>query len=276
MSKAEGLVMLIEDNIQHGVFPFIGEMGGNFETPSVSVIIPTLNESKNLPYVLPRIPRWVNEVIIVDGRSHDDTIDVACQLFPEARVVMEPNPGKGVALRAGFEAATGEIIVMLDADGSMAPEEIPVFVGAIMSGAEFVKGSRFMQGGGTDDMELHRRWGNWGLMMIARALFGGRYSDFCYGYVAFKRSALEKLDLRAEGFEIETEMNVRALQAELKIAEVPSFEYRREYGESNLNAVRDGVRIVRTMLQEYSGTHRHYANGPVQSQPNKAFRKRLI
>jgi glycosyltransferase involved in cell wall biosynthesis len=264
---------MIEENYDHGIFPFIGEMGGSFDIPTVSVIIPTLNESRNLPYVLPRIPSWVHEVIIVDGRSHDDTIDVACQLFPDARVVMEPNPGKGVALRTGFEAATGEIIIMLDADGSMAPEEIPVFVGAIMAGADFVKGSRFMQGGGTDDMEFHRRWGNWGLMMIARVLFGGQYSDFCYGYVAFKRSSLTALDLRSTGFEIETEMNVRALQSRLKIAEVPSFEYPREYGDSNLNAVRDGLRIVRTMWREYTGTHRdRFENWQAREQHNQAFR----
>lgn len=243
-------------DFEHNTFPFFGKTGGQFQVPRVSVVIPTLNESKNLPYVLPRIPSWVHEVIIVDGRSHDDTIDVACQLFPEARVVMEPEPGKGVALRAGFKAATGDIIVMLDADGSMAPEEIPVFVAAIMAGADFVKGSRFMQGGGTDDMEFHRRLGNWGIMIFARMLFGGRYSDFCYGYCAFKRSALEKLDLRSTGFEIETEMNVRALQMKFKIAEVPSFEYPREYGDSNLHAVRDGLRIAWIMLKEYFGRRR--------------------
>lgn len=220
-------------------------------TPTVSVVIPTLNEAKNLPHVLPRIPSWIDEVVIVDGRSSDNTVEVANQLLPKAKIIMETRKGKGAALRAGFEAATGDIIVMLDADGSMAPEEITLFVGALLAGAEFVKGSRFMQGGGTSDMEFHRYLGNYGLLMIARLLFGGRYSDLCYGYAAFWKYTLPALDLQSDGFEIETEMNVRALRTKLKISEVPSFESERIHGTSNLSAIRDGLRIVRTMLIEY-------------------------
>lgn len=230
---------------------------------TVSVVIPTLNEAKNLPHVLPRIPGWVDEVIIVDGRSTDDTIQVARELLPDAIILMEPRKGKGVALRTGFAAATSDIVVMLDADGSMAPEEIPLFVSAIMAGADFVKGSRFMQGGGTDDMEFHRRLGNWGIMMFARVLFGGKFSDFCYGYCAFKNSVFETLQLKSHGFEIETEINVRALQTHLRIAEVPSFEYPRVYGVSNLNAIRDGLRIARTMLNARFGFSRSSENSKV-------------
>src|SRR5690606_11884999 len=143
------------------------------------------NEAKNLPIVLPRIPKWVHEVLIVDGRSKDNTIEVAKQLLPDlVKIVKQSGKGKGDALRAGFEAATGDIIVMLDADGSMAPEEIPLYIGALMAGADFVKGSRFLQGGGTDDMEFVRYLGNLGFTMTVRVLFGGVYSDLCYGYSA--------------------------------------------------------------------------------------------
>ncbi|MAU12575.1 MAG: glycosyl transferase [Anaerolineaceae bacterium] len=225
--------------------------GAERTTPTVSVVIPTLNEAKNLPHVLPRIPKWIDEVVIVDGRSSDNTVEVATQLLPKAKIVMETRKGKGAALRAGFSAASGDIIVMLDADGSMAPEEITLFVGALLAGAEFVKGSRFMQGGGTSDMEFHRYLGNYGLLMVARLLFGGRYSDLCYGYAAFWKHTLPALNLQSDGFEIETEMNVRALRTKLKISEVPSFESERINGTSNLNAIRDGLRIVRTMLVEY-------------------------
>ncbi len=89
--------------------------------PRVSFVVPTLNEAKNLPCLLPRIPNWAHEVIIVDGRSTDGTVDVARRMCPDARIVMQPRPGTGAALRAGFRAATGDIIIMLDADGSMAP-----------------------------------------------------------------------------------------------------------------------------------------------------------
>ncbi|MEM6283977.1 MAG: glycosyltransferase family 2 protein, partial [Chloroflexota bacterium] len=170
--------------------------------------------------------------------------------------------GKGVALRAGFEAATCDIIVMLDADGSTDPTEIPAFVGALAAGADFVKGSRFMQGGLTDDMEFHRFLGNWGLTTAVRILFGGRYSDLCYGYSAFWRRVLPDLALESTGFEIETEMNIRALRANLNISEVPSREKPRVHGTSNLIAIRDGLRIAKVITIEYvSETMRRIRNG---------------
>ena len=116
--------------------------------PKVSFVVPTLNEAKNLPWLLPRIPDWAHEVVIVDGRSTDDTVAVARRLRKDVKIVMEPKRGKGAALQAGFNAATGDIIVMLDADGSMEPEEAIVFVGVLMAGADMVKGSRFLQGAG--------------------------------------------------------------------------------------------------------------------------------
>jgi len=237
----------------------------------VSIVIPTLNEAKNLPFVLPRIPKWVHEVIIVDGCSTDDTVEIAKSLIPDIRIVMESRAGKGVALRTGFKASTGNIILMMDADGSMAPEEIPIFVGALMAGADFVKGSRFLQGGGTNDMELYRYLGNWGLLTITRRLFGGKYSDLCYGYCAFWADALPKLDLRSDGFEIETEMNVRALKTRLKVVEVPSFEYERIHGSSNLNAVRDGFRILNTLINEYFDFERRKQTSTEVSQKNIAI-----
>ena len=212
--------------------------------------IPALNEAQNLPYVLPKIPDWVHEVLIVDGHSTDDTLETACSLRPNVRRVQQVGRGKGAALRSGFAAATGDIIVMLDADGSMDPGEIPAFFGTLLSGADFAKGSRFSQGAGTDDMEFYRRWGNWGFVVLARLFFGGRYSDLCYGYNAFWRRVLPKLDLTADGFEIETEMNVRALREGLKVAEVPSFEGKRIHGTSNLHTFSDGWRVLKTIFKE--------------------------
>ncbi len=217
----------------------------------VSVVIPARNEAKNLPYVLPRIPFWVHEVILVDGNSTDGTADVARALIPTIRVVGQDGKGKGNALRAGFAVCTGDIIVMLDADGSTDPAEIPAYVGALLSGADFAKGTRFIQGGGTSDMEFHRKMGNWGLTTLVRMLFGGNYSDLCYGYNAFWAHVLPRLNLDADGFEIETLMNVRALRQGLLVAEVPSFEYDRIFGTSNLHAVRDGLRVLRTIFQEW-------------------------
>lgn len=223
------------------------ELGGGVR---VSVVIPALNEAKNLPYVLPRIPPWVHEVLLVPGHSTDDTVKVARQLHPDIRVVDQQGRGKGAALRSGFAAATGDIIVMLDADGSMDPSEITAFVQALRSGADFAKGSRFLKGGGTVDMEFYRKLGNWGLLLAVRLLFGGRYTDLCYGYNAFWTRVLPQLHLDGDGFEIETMMNVRALRAGLSIVEVPSFEAQRVHGVSNLRTIPDGWRVLKTILKE--------------------------
>jgi glycosyltransferase involved in cell wall biosynthesis len=221
-----------------------------FPLPTVTVVIPAKNEAKNLPFVLPRIPPWVHEVILIDGNSTDDTIQVAQDIWPSIRVVQQERKGKGAALRTGFAAATGDIVVMIDADGSMDPAEIPLFVGALMTGADFAKGSRFIQGGGTIDMELYRRLGNWGLLKIAQFFFGGNFSDLCYGYNAFWRWVLPQLELDGDGFEIETMINVRALKARLKIKEVPSFESERVHGVSNLKTIPDGWRVLKTIMKE--------------------------
>jgi glycosyltransferase involved in cell wall biosynthesis len=220
------------------------------EIPRVSLVVPTLNESANLRHVLPLIPDWVAEVIVVDGRSTDDTIAVARELRPDVRIVLETTPGKGAALTAGFNAATGSIIAAIDADGSMDPRELNAYLGTLMTGVDLVKGSRFMQGGGTTDMEPHRKMGNWGLKTLVNVLFRGRYSDLCYGYFAFWREALDVLAPDVDGFEIETQINVRALKGNLRVAEVASFEAERVNGSSNLNAIRDGLRILRVIVKE--------------------------
>ncbi len=218
--------------------------------PSVSVVIPALNEAENLPHVLPLIPQGIDEVLLVDGNSSDGTAEVAQRLRPGIRLVQQQGRGKGAALRTGFAAATGDIVVMLDADGSMDPGEIPAFVGALLAGADFAKGSRFVQGGGTADMPLHRRLGNRVFVQLVRLLFGSTFSDLCYGYIAFWKQTLALMDLDADGFEIETLMNLRALRAGLKVVEVPSFEDKRVHGEGRLKTFRDGRRVLRTILCE--------------------------
>lgn len=223
-------------------------------SPKVSVVVPAMNEALNLPHVLPKIPVWVHEVLLVDGNSTDNTVEVAKQLLPDIRVVQQEGRGKGAALRSGFAAATGEIIVMIDADGSTDPAEIPAYVGALLAGADFAKGSRFLQGGGSADISFIRRLGNMGLLMLVRLLFGCQYSDLCYGYNAFWKRVLKDLRLDADGFEIETLMNLRALRARLRVTEIPSFEANRIHGESNLRAFRDGRRVLKTIFRErFSG-----------------------
>jgi glycosyltransferase involved in cell wall biosynthesis len=244
-------VRLYQAQERSSAFPFL--LPSNY--PRVSVIIPALNEAENLQHVLPRIPAWVAEVLLVDGNSTDNTVEIACRLRPDIRIVQQCGRGKGAALRTGFAAATSEIIVMLDADGSTDPVEIPAFVGALLAGADFVKGSRFLQGGGTSDMSLHRKLGNWCFVLISRLLFGGNYSDLCYGYNAFYAHILPHIALDGDGFEIETQMNLRVLRAGFKVAEVASFEADRIHGVSNLRTIPDGWRVLKTMIKEHFRAH---------------------
>ncbi len=218
--------------------------------PHVSVVIPTHNEAQNLRYVLPYIPPIVSEVILVDGHSIDDTIAVAKQLLPTIQIIKQTGRGKGNALRAGFAACTGEIIVMLDADGSTDPNEIPRFVEALLEGNDFAKGSRFIKGGGSHDITPLRSLGNCGLSQLVNILFGTVFTDLCYGYNAFWKYCLDRIEIDCDGFEIETLINIRVHKANLKVIEVPSFERPRIFGQSNLRTFRDGWRVLRTIMKE--------------------------
>jgi glycosyltransferase involved in cell wall biosynthesis len=251
----------------------------------VSVVIPAKNEERNLPHVLPALPAGLHEVILVDGNSTDNTVEVARELLPEIRVVGQSRKGKGNALACGFAACTGDFIVMLDADGSTDPAEIPRFVDALKHGADFAKGSRFMPGAGSSDISRLRQRGNWGLNKIVNMLYGTRYTDLCYGYNAFRRDCLEAINLDAsdshdptimqwgDGFEVETLINVRVAKAGLRVFEVPSFERNRYFGTSNLNAVSDGFRVLRTIhIERKRGSRRLAAKSQVTPRdPGKSW-----
>ena len=205
--------------------------------PSVSVVIPALNEARNLPHVFARLPSSVHEVIVVDGHSVDGTCEVARQLRPDVRIVMQTRKGKGNALACGFAEATGDIIVTLDADGSADAGEIPAFVQTLLDGADFAKGTRFAKGGGSSDITRLRALGNRLLMALVNLNYGTVYSDLCYGFNVFWRRHLPILQLDAarplshdgdgrlwgDGFEVETLIVIRATVAGLAVIEVPSL-----------------------------------------------------
>jgi hypothetical protein len=216
--------------------------------PSVSVVIPTLNEEANIGWVLQRMPAWVEEVIIVDGGSKDRTIEVAKAMRPDVVVVTDRRKGKGIALRTGFETATHEVIVMIDADGSMDPEEIESYVRAVDAGYDLVKGSRACPGGGSTDLTPTRQLGNFCLRGMVNLLYSADFTELCYGYMALRRSSVPAMDLTADGFEIETQIVVNSLRRGLRIAEIPSHEAERLNGVSHLHPVRDGLRVLSTIL----------------------------
>ncbi|ROP32068.1 glycosyl transferase family 2 [Couchioplanes caeruleus] len=230
------------------------------DCPRVSVVIPTKNEARNIPWVLERLPLGVFEVIVVDGASVDGTVEVARSIRDDIVVVDQTRSGKGNALACGFAAARGEIIVMIDADGSMDPAEIVSFVDELLTGADYVKGTRFSLGGGSSDITRIRRAGNAALNGLVNMLYKASFTDLCYGYNAFWAHAVKHLELptpsghepqTGDGFEVETMMNIRAAVAPLVVQEVASYESDRLHGASNLHAVRDGLRVLRVIAKEY-------------------------
>lgn len=235
--------------------------------PSVSIVVPVRNEARNLEVVLPQLPP-VHQIIMVDGNSIDDSVAVARRCLPEIEIITQTRTGKGNALACGFAVATGDVIVMFDADGSADPAEIPLFVKALTAGADFAKGTRFAKEGGSDDITPLRRVGNGMLNLITNRLMGTRFTDLCYGYNAFWSDVLDIIALPptnlptharrqwGDGFEVETLINCRIARSGSLITEVPSFERDRLYGESNLSTFRDGTRVLRVIFSEWAKDRR--------------------
>ncbi len=220
----------------------------------ISVVIPTMNESENIKEVFPNIPDFVDEIVVVDGNSTDGTREEIKKYRNDTNIIIEKPSGKGAAMKTGFEKATGDLIIMMDADGSHDPAEIPSLLDPILDGFDVAKGSRMMPGGGSADFTPFRRLGNKIFVSMVNTLYGSNYTDLCYGYRAFKREALDKIYCSSMGFEIETEQSILMKKAGLKIKEVPSFEAKRKNGNSNLNSVRDGFKILNVIVNEYLKT----------------------
>jgi glycosyltransferase involved in cell wall biosynthesis len=220
------------------------------DPPTITVIIPTLNEAENIGHVLARVPAWVDEIIVVDGNSTDGTPEIAATARDGVTIIFQTGSGKGNGIACGMAAAAGDIVVLLDADGSTDPAEIPRFVAALRTGADFAKGTRFAMGGGSADITRIRRIGNRALGLFVNRLWQVQYTDLCYGYNAFWRSCLPDIFVDCNGFEVETLINIKAARRGLRVVEVPSYEATRFSGSSNLSARRDGLRILRTILAE--------------------------
>lgn len=218
---------------------------------TISLIVPTLNEFSNIKYVFPNIPDFIDEIIVIDGGSTDGTIEEIMKFRKDAKIVIHRVPGKGTALKKGFEVATGDIIIMMDADGSHDPKELPSLISPVLNGYDVSKASRLLPGGGSDDFTPFRRFGNKMFTTLVNKMYGANYTDLCYGLLAFKRDAIKRMNCKSDGFEIETEQSIRMIKAGLNIKEVPSFEFARRYGDSRLNSIRDGYRILVIIFKEY-------------------------
>jgi len=215
----------------------------------ITAIICTLNEESNLSLVLPRIPAWVDEVLLVDGHSSDNTIAVAQKLLPRITVLRQPGKGKGDAIKYGVKHAKGELIVTLDADGSTDPDNLKRFIQPLLDGFDFVKGSRFL-GQKQPRMPTYRRFGNWVLVMTSNLLFGTKYTDLCSGYNAFRKEAFSKFNLIYDGFEMEQEMNVKIKKLGLKVIEIDCIDRGRNAGASKVGAIKQGFKDFIIIIKE--------------------------
>lgn len=233
--------------------------------PRVSVIVPAKDEADNIREILPYLSAY-DEVIVVVGRDDEESMDAALTTLPSAKVVHQTRKGKGNAMVCGFKEATGDVIVTFDVDGSADPHEIPRFVRALTAGADLAKGSRFCPGGGSQDITQFRAIGNNGLNLLATGLVSTRFTDLCYGFNAFWADQLPLLDLPepdaegaqvGDGFEIEAMIIGRFALSKAVIFEVPSYEHYRYHGHTNLNAIRDGFRVLWTLLRDRLH-RRHY------------------
>lgn len=214
----------------------------------VTLQIPAMNEAKSLPKVLNKIPRGVvDEVLVIDGHSTDDTRKVAEAMG--CRVLTQPGKGYGDAMRFGFKSALGDVIVSMDADGSPNPEEIPRLVNKLRDGNyDLVLGSRYIEGAGSEDDTIIRRVGNKIFTLLTNAIHGTNLTDSLYLFCAMKKEMLLNLDLKSNDFSLCLEIPVKAFKAGYSIAEIPSFERKRFADVSRVNALTDGLKILKALL----------------------------
>lgn len=225
-------------------------------TKKVSIVIPARDEQDNIGLVLADLNRIIAqsngyefEVICVDDHSTDRTGEIAESYG--AKLIRNQGPsGKGMALRRGFEAATGDVIVMMDADYSHRPEDLPVFLNALNNGAGLVIGSRVY--GGSDEYTSIRALGNV-FLTAALGIFLGRYlSDALNGYKAFKRDVFTDFKYTSKSFEIEIELIANALRKGYKVVEVSSHERARHGGEAKSRVIKHGTRFFLRIFWEWS------------------------
>jgi glycosyltransferase involved in cell wall biosynthesis len=218
----------------------------------VSVVIPTLNEEKNIGRVIDDVWRSIgrrgNEIIVVDGNSEDNTVKVA---KAHGARIMTDSIGKGSALIKGLKAARGSIVISMDADLSHEAKELLLIIESIKIGYDVCMGSRFMEGGRSEDISWLRILGNKFFVHLVNFAFRANYTDMCYGYRGFSRKALSRLDLKEPGFGIETEINIKAKREGLRVIEVPSVEKKRAYGTGKLRTFSDGYQILRTIIKNW-------------------------
>ncbi len=225
---------------------------------AATLVVLTLNEIEGLRQVFAKIPTGcVDEILAVDGGSTDGTLEFFAARG--VRTIRQEKRGRGEAFRLAVREARNDLLVFFSPDGNEDPDDIPRLVQGLADGCDMVIASRFMPRARSEDddrwMFASRRWGNLTFTWLANALWGGpaRITDTINGFRGVTRGAFERLRPDAEGYAIEFQMSIRALQLGLKVLEIPTVESPRiGKGVSKLNAIPVGFQFLLLMLREWA------------------------
>ena len=214
--------------------------------PKISLVIPTYNEAGSIANTIKEVPKGVVDEIVVVDISDDGTDEIARKLG--CRVFRQKGRGFGGAFRQGVEHSRGEIIVLMDADGSHNPEDIPKLIARIKGGYDCVLASRYTIESHSEDDTLLRSFGNWMITNLVNFLFHINTTDSLFLYTAIRKDAYRKLKLESDGFEYCIELLVKAFAYKLKLSEVPSTERKRYAGRTKVNDLKHGYLLIKSIF----------------------------
>lgn len=213
----------------------------------ISAVIPTLEEAGCIEKVLSEIPKdIVDEIIVVDGYSKDGTADIVRKLG--YKVLMQEGQGYGNAFIQGAKAAGGDVVVLMDADGSQDPKDIPKLIKKLNEGYDCVFASRYTIESHSEDDTFVRSFGNWLITLLVNVLFHIHTSDSLFLFIAIRKHVFLKLDLVSSGFDFCIEVLVKSYANKFKLSEIPSTEKKRYSGESKVRALLHGFKIIKAIF----------------------------
>ncbi len=222
-----------------------------YDGSNITIIVPAKNEGEGLKKILSRIKKYSKQIIVVDGHSEDETKKIS--ISEGVQYILDGGIGKGEGVRRGFKKATGEIIVVFDADGSPSEKDIPKLITPIVNNqADLVVGSRRTGGSFDANISLEgilRTAGSDLLVLLVNKKFKTNLTDILFSFRAIRKSMLRNLKLKSNGFDIEQETVAEALRNGYRVLEVPIRENARQWGKSKLTTIM-GVRLLISLLKE--------------------------
>lgn len=218
---------------------------------SVTLLIPTLNERDGLEEILPQIdPRWVEDILFVDGGSTDGTLDVI-RRWGHGRLVIQKLPGLSNAYWESIPLISSDIVVTFSPDGNSLPQAIPVLIEKVREGYDMVIASRYLPGAGSQDDGPVTAFGNWMFTRAINLLFGGRYTDALVILRAYRMKLLKELEMETEAWDFEPLLSIRCAVYGKRVAAIPAKEPRRIGGKRKMSILFNGWALVVLICREW-------------------------